>query len=173
MGESFCVMSQTAWPCRPLCADVADVALHPLLGVVQFQHVFGHAAFYCIYEHVEHGMPYEALCRHHDNLSCRYGDGEGAYQFSLPVGKLRQGKFGYESYALAVLNHAHECLYAPQAICCLACACLLKVAEFYQLVAEAVPLVEQPYKFVVKVGRAYALFLKQPVLARTYAMNCS
>ena len=111
----------------------------------------------------------EILPAHEDNLPRRARYGKGAHQLALLRAELRDGQFGDKSHPVAALYHAHECLEAPQAVGRLVYLYLLALTESHQLVAKAMPLVEQPEAFVVDVGRAQERILEDGFARRDVA----
>ena len=97
-------------------------------------------------------MAHEVSRRQQHHIPHGYRQGEGAYQLLLLLGELAQGKLRDERHALSAFHHAHEGLYAAERVFRLTLRSRLQIAEPYELVAEAMALVEKPQELVVQVG---------------------
>ena len=96
-------------------------------------------------------MADEVVGGDHDDLAPGLRQGKGPYQSLLSVFQLRDGHLWYEGHAFAILHDSHKCLDASQSIGFLADGSRFQMTELYELVAEAVSLVEQPQKLLSEI----------------------
>ena len=101
-----------------------------------------------------------------DHLPRGNGKGKRTHQLLLLHRQLFKGQFGDEGHPLSSLHHAHEGLDAPQRIGLLGLTGGRQVTELHQLVAEAMPFVQEPQRLPFEVGGTDGGAVEQSIPAR-------
>lgn len=95
-------------------------------------------------EHLHQGMAQIVGGSSKKNVPHGHRDSKGAHHVALRFAQLQHAELGDEGGSHAALDNAHEGLDAAQLVGLLAVAGAFKLAKLDELVAEAVPLIEQP-----------------------------
>ena len=137
-----------------------------MLGVVLFEHFLGHSITHTLDQKAAQGVADKA--RRGEQQDFARGNGYGKRTDELPLvgGELLQSQFGNKRNALPALDHAHKGLDAAEGVGAFALPRGLEVAELYELVAEAMTLVQEPQRLVHEVGCLDTAMVEKLVAAR-------
>ena len=133
---------------------------------LQTEHLFGHGFLDMFYQYLRERMADEVLVRDEVNLTRGARNGKRTHQFALRVTELERGELGDKSHPEAAFHHVHKGFQASHVIGRLVDFHLLALAKAHQLVAKAMPFVEEPKPFVANVGGADDIVLEDRFIAR-------
>ena len=108
------------------------------------KHLLGNGLADHLAQAVDDGVTHVVAMVHQRDAACRTRQRKGADEFALLGAQRLRRQLRHERHAIALLNEVHKRLQAPTAITEALIGGILQVAELHELVAEAVPFVQEP-----------------------------
>ena len=118
------------------------------------KHLLGDGLADHLAQAVDDGVTHVVAVVHQRDAACRTRQRKGADEFALLGAQRLHRQLRHERHTIALLDEVHERLQAPTAITEALIGGILQVAELHELVAEAVPFVQEPKLVASDFGRA-------------------
>ena len=125
------------------------------------KHLLGDGLADHLAQAVNDGVTHIVAVVHQRDAACRTRQRKGADKLALLSAQRLRRQLRHERHAITLLDEVHERLQAPTAITEALIGGILQVAELHELVAEAVPFVQEPKLVATDFGRADRRLLKE------------
>lgn len=135
--------------------------LDEVLAGAETKHLLGDGLADHLAQAVDDGVTHVVAVVHQRDAACRTRQRKGANKLALLGAQRLRRQLRHERHAIALLDEVHERLQAPTAITEALIGGILQVAELHELVAEAVPFVQEPKLVATDFGRADRRLLKE------------
>ena len=108
------------------------------------KHLLGNGLADHLAQAVDDGVTHVVAVMHQCDAACRTRQSKGANKLALLGTQRLRSQLRHERHAIALLDEVHKRLQAPTAITEALIGRILQVTELHELVAEAVPFVQEP-----------------------------
>ena len=128
--------------------------LDEVLARAETKHLLGDGLADHLAQAVDDGVTHVVAVVHQRDAACRTRQRKGADEFALLGAQRLRRQLRHERHAITLLDEVHKRLQAPTAITEALIGRILQVTELHELVAEAVPFVQEPKLVATDFGRA-------------------
>ena len=125
------------------------------------KHLLGDGLADHLTQAVDDGVTHIVAVMHQRDTARRTRQRKGANKLALLGTQRLRSQLRHERHAIALLDEVHKRLQAPTAITEALIGRILQVTELHELVAEAVPFVQEPKLVAPDFGRADGRLLKE------------
>ena len=125
------------------------------------KHLLGDGLADHLTQAVDDGVTHIVAVMHQRDAACRARERKGTNKLTLLGTQRLRSQLRHERHAIALLDEVHKRLQAPTAVAEALIGRILQVTELHELVAEAVPFVQEPKLVASNLGRADGRLLKE------------